>query len=152
MEATRLRFTRCSRPALPWTARVRMCAAACMSAVAYGAGAVVWPKAAVRRLRVLGIPWRADTLACVMLTLGDFIRRARDYGDVTGPAIERLLTHCPRTAGPTAAANAGLETCDGVLVDGDMMAAGGERLPDFAAQPRLDVLRWLVGCLRSAAW
>lgn len=34
-----LRFVRCSRPAWPWDARVRVCAAACVSAAAYAAGA-----------------------------------------------------------------------------------------------------------------
>lgn len=100
----------------------------------------------------LGIPLRADALACVMLAPWDFLLRAREYGDVSGPAMERLLTNCPRKAEPTAVATAGLAACDVVLDDGDMVATGGGRLHDFVAPPRLAVLRWLAGCLRSAEW
>lgn len=68
------------------------------------------------------------------------------------PRIERLLGSAPRRAGPTAAAMAGMETCGVALQDGDLVAAEGDRLLDFAGLRRRTVLRWLLACLRKAEW
>lgn len=55
MQAAKLRFVRWGRLALPWDARLRVCAAACASAAVYGAWAAIWPKAAVLKLRAAGL-------------------------------------------------------------------------------------------------
>lgn len=89
-----------------------MHAAACVSAAVYEAASAVWPATAMRKLRaeglgallrirfraapeplvcMLGLPWHADAMACVAIAPWDFLLRARDYGDITGPALERLL-------------------------------------------------------------